>query len=158
MPDLTAPLARLRPLVASDTPPVLSHDELVLCLADAAVMDADGNLPAGTLWAGAWDINAAAAAAWEMKAAQLADVMDYSVDGASFSRSQQFEQAMRMRAHYGQRVGRQVIDATGATIRTGSANRDAVTIYTAGLIRNPAAADIESDWEALRNGLIDFGG
>lgn len=46
---------------------------------------------------GTWfDINAAAADAWEMKAANYAAQFDFAVDGGNYSKSQQYTNAMAM--------------------------------------------------------------
>ena len=58
--------------------------------------DADGLEPDATLWAGAWDINQAAADVWEEKAATLAANFDFAADGGDYKRSQAHAQMTAM--------------------------------------------------------------
>lgn len=51
-------------------------------------------------WTATYDLNAAAADIWEEKAAVLAQDFDFSADNASYSRSQAYEQAMKMASRY----------------------------------------------------------
>lgn len=54
-------------------------------------------------WVPTYDLNAAAADIWEEKAAALAADFDFSADGASYTRSQKYQQAKDMAAHYRRR-------------------------------------------------------
>jgi hypothetical protein len=55
-------------------------------------------------WVATYDLNAAAADVWEERASALAANYDFSADGASFSRSQAYEQYMsRVRYHRSRR-------------------------------------------------------
>ena len=51
-------------------------------------------------WTATYDINAAAADIWEEKSAGYSVKFDFSEDGQSFSRSQMFEQCMKMARFY----------------------------------------------------------
>ena len=51
-------------------------------------------------WTPTYDLNAAAADIWEEKAGALAGDFDFSADGASYSRSQAYEQYMKQARYY----------------------------------------------------------
>ncbi len=57
--------------------------------------DADGYAPTDSLWAGAWDINPAAADIWEEKAAAMAAAFDFAADGGDYKRSQAYSQMLQ---------------------------------------------------------------
>lgn len=56
-----------------------------------------------TEWIPTYDLNAAAADLWTEKAGKLADRFDFTADGASFHRSQAYEQAMKQARFYSSR-------------------------------------------------------
>lgn len=56
---------------------------------------------AGTLWAPTWDLNAAAAAGWRMKAGKAAGRFDFGEDGQQFSRSQVMAHCQAMAESFG---------------------------------------------------------
>jgi len=62
--------------------------------------DAKGIFPEEEGWTPRYDLNAAAADVWAEKAAGLAVEYDFSADGASFQRSQAYEQAMKQARYY----------------------------------------------------------
>lgn len=62
--------------------------------------DSDGNLPGDSDWQATYDLAAAAADVWEEKAAKIAQDFDFSADGASYSRSQVYENYMKNASHY----------------------------------------------------------
>ena len=51
-------------------------------------------------WTDTYDLNHAAADIWEEKAAVLAGDYDFEADGGKYTRSQAYEQAMKMARHY----------------------------------------------------------
>jgi hypothetical protein len=53
-----------------------------------------------TGWIPTYDLNAAAAAIWEEKAGVFSQDFDFQADGASYSRSQAYEQAMKQARYY----------------------------------------------------------
>lgn len=60
-------------------------------------------------WVPTYDLHAAAADIWQEKAATLASGFDFSTEGQSFSKSQAYEQAMKMaRYHDSQRNARTI--------------------------------------------------
>lgn len=62
--------------------------------------DASGVFPEEDGWTPRYDLNAAAADIWAERAAGLAGQYDFSADGASFHRSQAYEQAMKQARYY----------------------------------------------------------
>ena len=63
-------------------------------------------------WSGyAYDLYAAAADIWRMKAAHVANLVDFSTDGHSIKRSQQAVQYLSMALHYQQRSGDSLMTA-----------------------------------------------
>lgn len=52
------------------------------------------------VWIVTYDLNAAAADVWEEKASILSQDYDYKADGAEYSRSQAFDQAMKQARRY----------------------------------------------------------
>lgn len=62
--------------------------------------DANGLFPKEDGWTPRYDLNAAAADVWAEKAAGLAGQYDFTADGASFERSQAYEQAMQQARYY----------------------------------------------------------
>jgi hypothetical protein len=65
-------LDKLKQLTAHDVAPVLSDDDLDAVLAIAAVTDAAGLDPLNEEWTPSYDLNAAAAQAWLIKAGRAA--------------------------------------------------------------------------------------
>jgi hypothetical protein len=55
---------------------------------------------ATTTWYPTYDLNAAAAAIWDEKAATCAANYDFNSDGANYSKSQQYQQALNMSKYY----------------------------------------------------------
>lgn len=59
---------------------------------------------AGTEWAGVYDLNAAAAEAWRLKAAKVAGRYDFQTDGQTFRRSQMLANCRQMERMFRRRV------------------------------------------------------
>ena len=72
-------LDQLKLITAWDTKPELTEDDLNGALATAAIADADGHAPTHVSWSPTYDLNAAAAAAWLIKAARA--VPEVEVEG-----------------------------------------------------------------------------
>ncbi|MEJ5222843.1 MAG: hypothetical protein WHV44_00185 [Anaerolineales bacterium] len=73
---------------------------LVSIIEQYPLPDANGLFPEEDGWTPRYDLNAAAADVWAEKAAGLAGQYDFSADGASFQRSQAYEQAMKQARYY----------------------------------------------------------
>lgn len=96
----SALLAQLRRMTAEETDARYSDAELQLIIEEYPMVDAEGRTPSDGVWAGDYDLNAAAARIWTEKAALLAGDYDFAADGASYSRSQAHEQTMQMARFY----------------------------------------------------------
>ena len=68
------------------TAPALTEDELEDALAAAALQDANGLAPLHEEWTPTYDLNAAAAAAWLIKAARAAATVDEPTAGVVTSK------------------------------------------------------------------------
>ena len=70
------PIDKLKQLTAWDIEPTLTEDDLNELLAIAAVKDTDGLTPDAAKWTPTYDLNAAAAQAWLIKAGRAAATVD----------------------------------------------------------------------------------
>lgn len=98
-------LTRLERMTAPDMDPTLSTDDLEDLLAQAQRVDADGLLPSDTGWTETWDLDAAASAAWEVKAGRAAAGFRFSEDGQTFNREQIHSQCLAMAKLYRRGAG-----------------------------------------------------
>lgn len=80
------PLDKLKLMTAWDEDPALTEDELEDALAGAALEDANGLAPLHEEWTPTYDLNAAAAAAWLIKAARAAGSVDEPTAGVVTSK------------------------------------------------------------------------
>ena len=74
-------LDKLKLMTAWDTEPALTEDELEEALAAAALEDANGFAPLHEEWTPTYDLNAAAAKVWLIKAARAAATVDEPTAG-----------------------------------------------------------------------------
>jgi hypothetical protein len=107
-----AEIAQVRRMTAEPTAVTYSDANIIAFIENFPLVDENGETPRipsmltpGEMmvnpdWMATYDLNAAAAAIWMDKAAILAQDYDYSADGANLSRSQAFEQAMKMMRFY----------------------------------------------------------
>ncbi len=79
-------LDKLKLMTAWDTEPALTEDELNEALAAAALQDTNGLAPTNEEWAPTYDLNAAAAASWLIKAARAAATVDAPTEGSVTSK------------------------------------------------------------------------
>jgi hypothetical protein len=77
---------KLKLMTAWDTEPALTEDELNDALAAAALQDVAGRAPTHEEWTPTYDLNAAAAAAWLIKAARAAATVDEPTAGTVTSK------------------------------------------------------------------------
>jgi hypothetical protein len=80
------PLDKLKLLTAWDAEPALTEDDLGELLAAAALADQSGLAPLHEEWSPTYDLYAAAAAAWLIKAARAAATVDEPTAGAVTSK------------------------------------------------------------------------
>jgi len=76
---------------------------LVDAVGEAPYIDDDGVLEENDSWTPTYDLNAAASAIWSEKAGAMASAYDFSADGASYHRSQAFEQAQKQARYFSSR-------------------------------------------------------
>lgn len=91
---------RLAMMVAADSEPTLAADEVADLLQLVKRADVYGLLPADTGWIPTYDLNAAAAEGWRRKAGKVSGSNDFSVDGDSYSDSQQHAMCLEMARSY----------------------------------------------------------
>jgi hypothetical protein len=96
----TAMIAQLRRMVVEPDTTTYSTSVLSTILAGYPLPDADGLDSDDALWAGAWDLNQAAADIWEEKAAAAAVNFDFAADGGDYKRSQVQAQMLKMAQTY----------------------------------------------------------
>jgi hypothetical protein len=77
---------QLKLITAWETEPALTEDDLEAALANAALVDAAGFAPLDETWTPTYDLNAAAAQAWLVKAARAAATVDEPTAGVVTSR------------------------------------------------------------------------
>lgn len=93
-----ADIARLRRMVAESGTATYTDSLLVSAISGYPLPDAAGEWPllssgsVNTAWVATYDLAAAAGAIWEEKAAAVATNFDFTADGATFHKSQVFEQ------------------------------------------------------------------
>ena len=93
-------ITQLRRMIAEPTTTTYSDAVLSEIILAHPLIDSSGNFPDEDDWTATYDLNAAAADVWDEKAAGLASDYDFNADGASFSRSQAYEQASHMARKY----------------------------------------------------------
>jgi hypothetical protein len=91
-------------MVAADTAPVLSSEEIDSLLDLSRLADTAGVAPGGSGWVETYDLNRAAAEGWRWKAGKAAASYDFSADGATFNRSQILAHCEKMAAQYQRRT------------------------------------------------------
>lgn len=87
-------------MVAADSEPTLEVDEVEDLLDLVKRADIHGLLPTDTDWIPTYDLNAAAAEGWRRKAGKVSGSNDFSVDGDSYSDSQQHAMCLEMAKSY----------------------------------------------------------
>ena len=113
-----AQIAQLRRMVAEPTTDTYSDAALTTVIESFSLLDPLGLEPytwdysttppsqdANEEWIPTYDLHAAAAVIWEEKAGALTGNFDFAADGASFSRSQAYDMAMKQaRRHSARRA------------------------------------------------------
>lgn len=93
-------ITQVRRMAAETTLATYSDSDIAAVIERYQVIDSEGYFPDDDDWTDTYDLNAAAADLWAEKAAAVAANFDFSADGGSFSRSQEFDMATRMSAFY----------------------------------------------------------
>ncbi|MBV9215917.1 MAG: hypothetical protein JO053_07040 [Acidobacteria bacterium] len=92
---------QLKLMTAWDTEPALTLGELENVLSAASLDDSGGHAPADDDWEPTYDLDAAAAAAWLIKAARAAATVDEPTAGVVTSKI--FDNCRKMAASYSNR-------------------------------------------------------
>jgi hypothetical protein len=98
MPD--TPKDKLKKMTAWDVEPALTDDELDDLLAPAGIEDADGLAPSDPDWSPTYDLNAAAAAAWLIKAGRASATVEIDPPGSGIFTSKVFDNCRSMARIY----------------------------------------------------------
>lgn len=91
---------KLKQITAWDIEPELTEDELEEFLAAAALEDVNGLSPLHEEWTPTFDLNAAASAAWLVKAARAAQLVEVDPPGSGLFSSRVFENCRAMARIY----------------------------------------------------------
>ncbi len=92
--------SRIARLTDAASHPELHRDDLDELVRLARRPDPNGVPPSDTAWAPTYDINAAVAAGWEIKAGRVAGDFGWAEDGQMFRREQIYQHCMAMVRHY----------------------------------------------------------
>lgn len=92
--------ARLERMVAPDMAPTLATEDIDDLMVGARRPDTSGLLPSDAEWTPTWDLDAAAARGWEIKAGLAAGDYNFAASGQRFDRSQVHDACMKMAALY----------------------------------------------------------
>lgn len=95
-----AQIEQLRRMVAEPTSATYSFDDLAAYIEAYPLLDSAGVAPGNSAWSPTYDLHAAAGDIWEEKAAAYAALFDFSADGSSFQRSQQYLQMMQQARYH----------------------------------------------------------
>ena len=96
---MESPKEELKKLAAWDVAPTLTDTEIDELLAAAAKKDAEGNAPTSEDWIPTYDVNAAAAAGWLIKAGRAASTTETEPDSVNVT-SRIFANCLRMSRVY----------------------------------------------------------
>jgi len=92
-------------LTQAETEPKLVIEELKLLVKRAKRVDDQRRVPTDNLWTPTWNIAASVALGWEMKAGKVATGYDFQSADQKFSRSQMYQQLMKVAAGWRKRAG-----------------------------------------------------
>lgn len=95
-----AALDELKLITAWDSAPALTEAELNATLARSALPDESGVLPSASGWVPTYDLNAAAAEAWLIKAARASPTVEVDPPGSGIYTSKVFENCRAMARIY----------------------------------------------------------
>lgn len=96
-------IQQMRKMINEPTANDFSDTHIEDVIAQYKLIDDFGIVPSAIDWVPTYDLNAAAADLWTEKAGKLADRFDFVADGASYHRSQVYEQAMKQARFYSSR-------------------------------------------------------
>ena len=93
-------IEKLKKMTASDVAPVLTDDEVEELLMPASVADTNGLPPSDEAWTPTYDLNAAAADGWLIKAGRAAALVEVDPSGSGILTSKVFENCRAMARIY----------------------------------------------------------
>lgn len=96
---------KLKRMLAWDTTPALTETDVAALLEQSSLADTNGVLPGGTDWEATYDLNAAAAAGWLVKAAMAAQLTEVD-PGSGIVTSKVFDNCRAMARIYAARRSR----------------------------------------------------
>src|SRR5215813_8131085 len=97
---METPKDKLKKMTAWDTEPALTDDELNELLAPAGVADTSGLAPSDPDWTPTYDLNAAAAAGWLIKAGRASSLVEVDPPGSGLFTSKVFDNCRAMARIY----------------------------------------------------------
>jgi hypothetical protein len=95
-----SPKDKLKNMTAWDKSPALSDAEIDDLLAAASVADPAGFVPSDSLWTPTYDLNAAAAAGWLIKAGRASPTVEIDPPGSGIFTSKVFDNCRAMARLY----------------------------------------------------------
>ena len=104
-----AQVARLRRMIAEPTLDTYDDADLQAVIEQYPLPDKAGYDPDDLDWSPVYDLSAAAAALWTEKAGALAGGYDFTADGATYNRSQAYEQAKKQASFHAARAAARAI-------------------------------------------------
>lgn len=91
---------KLKKMIAWDVEPTLSDGEIDDLLGPSALVDPSGTAPSGLDWDPTYDLNAAAADGWLIKAARAAALVEIDPPGSGILTSKVFDNCRAMARIY----------------------------------------------------------
>jgi hypothetical protein len=91
---------KIKKMLAADVEPVLTDDEIDDLLSSSGVADSGGNAPVDIGWTPTYDLNAAVAAGWMIKAARAAATVEVDPPGSGVFTSKVFDNCRAMARIY----------------------------------------------------------
>ena len=98
------PKEKLKKMTAWSSDPVLTEAEVDELLAQSSLMDAAGLGPLDEQWTPTYDLNAAAAAGWMIKAGRASELTEVDPPGSGIMTSQVFQNCLTMARVYRAKV------------------------------------------------------
>lgn len=91
-------------MIAFESEPRLTSEDVGIVLAAYAKIDKDGQSPNAAEWIPTYNLNAAASEAWRWKAAKASELISVDLDGERMSSNQVFEHCERMARMYSRKL------------------------------------------------------
>ncbi|MCA1590401.1 MAG: hypothetical protein LC730_06845 [Acidobacteria bacterium] len=100
---METPKDRLKKMTAWNVAPTLTETELDNLIAQASLVDAEGFSPLDENWTPTYDLNSAASAAWQVKAARAAALVAVDPPDSGLTTSKVFDNCIRMARMFARR-------------------------------------------------------